>query len=88
MPELPSGFWGGWIAVLTVVSLAGLAWFAISIYNAKAEQQRDGPVWDENLRKDANPAPLWWYWLLFSMLIFSVVYLILYPGLGPYRGLL
>ena len=88
MPELPSGFWGGWIAVLTIVSLAGLTWFAISVYNAKAEPEHDAPVWDENLRKDANPAPVWWYWLLFSMLIVSVVYLMLYPGLGPYRGLL
>ena len=88
MPELPSGFWGAWIVVLTIVGLGGVTWFALSVYYAKHEQGHEGPVWDENLREDANPAPLWWFWLLFSLLIFSVIYLMLYPGLGPYRGML
>ena len=88
MAELPTGFWGGWIAVLTLVSLAGLAWFALSVYHAKVDEQHEGPVWDGNLREDANPVPVWWFWLLLSMLIVSVIYLMLYPGLGPYRGML
>ncbi len=88
MPELPSGFWGVWIVGLTIIGLTGVTWFAVSVYRAKPEDEHKGPVWDENLREDANPAPLWWFWLLFSLLIFSVSYLMLYPGLGPYRGIL
>ena len=88
MPELPSGFWGAWIVVLTIVGLSGVTWFALSVYFARPDPDHAGPVWDENLREDTNPAPLWWFWLLFSLLIFSVIYLMLYPGLGPYRGML
>lgn len=90
MSDMPSDFWGGWIAVLTVVSLAGLAWLIFSIYfsTADTEHEGDGPVWDENLREGSNPAPLWWFWMILTLMVFSVVYLMLYPGLGSFSGAL
>jgi cytochrome c oxidase cbb3-type subunit III len=88
MTELPIGFWAGWIAVLTVVSLVFLSWFVYSIFFSKSDQQHVDLVWDGNLREGSNPAPMWWFWLIFSSLVFSVIYLILYPGLGSYKGLL
>jgi cytochrome c oxidase cbb3-type subunit 3 len=33
-------------------------------------------------------ATLWWFWLIVALLAFTVVYLMLYPGLGSYRGTL
>lgn len=90
--DLPSDFWAGWIFVVTVVSVAGLAWLVYSVYfgtGADAEVvEGDEPVWDGNLREGANPAPLWWFWTMFASLAFSVLYLILYPGLGSYAGAL
>jgi cytochrome c oxidase cbb3-type subunit III len=88
MTELPIGFWAGWVVVLTVVSLAFLCWFVYSIFFSKSDQQHDDLVWDGNLREGSNPAPMWWFWLIFSSLVFSVIYLMLYPGLGSYKGLL
>ena len=35
MADLPSDFWGGWVAVITIVSLLGLAWLVYSVYFAK-----------------------------------------------------
>ena len=32
MPELPSDFWTGWIATITVVSLIGLGWLVYSVF--------------------------------------------------------
>jgi uncharacterized membrane protein len=32
MADLPTGFWGGWIVVLTLVGLITLAWLVFSIY--------------------------------------------------------
>ena len=87
MADLPGDFWSGWIAVLTVVSLAGLAWLTWSIYFGSGPDH-ESPVWDENLREGLRPAPLWWFWLILALLVFSVIYLILYPGLGSYRGAL
>ena len=40
------------------------------------------------MKEGLEPPPLWWFWLVFSILIISVIYLILFPGLGAYRGLL
>lgn len=88
MTELPTGFWAGWVVVLTVVSLGVLTWFVFSIFFSKKDVQHDDLVWDGNLREGANPAPMWWFWFIFCALVFSVIYLMLYPGLGSYRGIL
>ena len=43
-----------------------------------------GHVWDEDLREFNNPLPRWWLWLFIITVVFGVVYLALYPGLGTY----
>ena len=87
--DLPIGFWAGWVAVVAVVSLLGLCWLVFSIYFSKEKHEPAGEiVWDENLREENNPAPMWWFWLMFALLIFSLVYLMLYPGLGSFKGIL
>ncbi len=90
MTDMPSDFWGGWITVLTLVSLAGLAWLIFSAYFSKSEEpaNHEEPVWDENLREGSNPAPMWWFWLILSAMIFSVIYFMLYPALGSFQGML
>jgi cytochrome c oxidase cbb3-type subunit 3 len=91
MSDLPSDFWSGWITVVTLVSLAGLAWIVFSVYSTEAGSHDDAeaePVWDENLREGSNPPPLWWFWLILSTMVFSVIYLMLYPGLGSFQGAL
>jgi cytochrome c oxidase cbb3-type subunit 3 len=45
-------------------------------------------VWDETLSEGTTAAPLWWFWMILALLATSVVYLILYPGLGSYAGML
>lgn len=89
MAELPSDFWTGWIATLTVTSLAGLGWLIYSVYfAADTQSEQDSPVWDGELREGAHPAPIWWFWLIFVSLVISVLYLMLYPGLGSHAGAL
>lgn len=89
MTELPTGFWSGWVLVLTVVGSAGLLWLVLDIYlgnRDEAGHAADAPSWDGDLAEGSNPAPLWWFWLILSMMVFSVVYLMLYPGLGSFEG--
>ncbi len=90
MSDMPTAFWAGWISVITLVSLAGLAWLIFSIYFSPTDEHEgaDGPVWDENLREGSHPAPLWWFWMILSAMVFSVIYLMLYPGLGAFQGAL
>jgi len=89
MPELSANFWHGWVIGLTVLSLIALVWLTLSVYFSRRAQ--GGPsdaVWDDDLREEANPAPWWWFALLLGLLVFTVVYLALYPGLGDYPGML
>lgn len=90
MADLPTGFWSGWIIVLTSVSMATLLWLILSVYFAKdaGDQPEVEPVWDNDLTEGSNSPPLWWFWMLLGALVFSLIYLMLYPGMGSYPGLL
>ena len=89
MASVATGFWGGWVATITVVSVIGLVWLILSVYFAPDDSAEvSGHVWDETLREGTKPAPLWWFWFILALLAVSVVYLVLYPGLGPYAGTL
>jgi cytochrome c oxidase cbb3-type subunit 3 len=71
------------------VTLIGLAWLVYAVYFSKSSDAEVAhQVWDETLREGTAPAPLWWFWLIVALLAVTVVYLILYPGLGSYRGAL
>ncbi|WMC12144.1 cytochrome-c oxidase, cbb3-type subunit III [Oceanimonas pelagia] len=35
-----------------------------------------------------NPLPKWWSYMFVFMIIFSLIYLVLYPGLGNFKGVL
>jgi cytochrome c oxidase cbb3-type subunit 3 len=89
MADMPTDFWSGWIVVLTLVSLAGLGWLVYGVYFGDEDTKSvESRVWDGNLREGSAPAPIWWFWLILATMIFSVLYLMLYPGLGSYAGAL
>jgi len=90
--EFTSGFWSVYILVITVASIAGCGIFLWKLTTKRlpAGQKAGvmGHVWDENLEEYNNPLPRWWLWLFYITLVFGAVYLILYPGLGSFPGLL
>jgi len=88
MADMPNDFWSGWIILVTLISFIGLAWLVISVYTATAPDpdEVEETIWDENLKEGMNPAPFWWFWLIFTMMVFSVFYLMLYPGMGSFKG--
>lgn len=89
MSEFTSGFWEIYIAVLTVISILACAVLlkAQTIRKPKgAKIDTTGHVWDEDLAEWNNPLPRWWVWLFYITIVFSLVYLLLYPGLGLYDG--
>jgi cytochrome c oxidase cbb3-type subunit 3 len=89
MADMPTDFWAGWIAALTIVSVLGLCWLVFSIYfSSNRQEQPDSPIWDESLSEGKNPAPMWWFWMTLIALVVTVIYLILYPGLGSFSGTL
>lgn len=87
MADLPSEFWGGWIVVITVTTFLALLWFVIDVYRG-GDEHTEHEVWDETLREGAKPAPIWWFWFILALMTISAVYVMLYPGLGTFRGAL
>lgn len=90
-----STFWHWYIIVITVGTLAATVWFLIWTSRLRVPSNKEddgsettGHVWDEDLRELNNPLPRWWLGLFWITIVFSIVYLVLYPGLGRYQGLL
>lgn len=91
MADFVSEFWSYFIAGATILSL--LFCVFILIINARVKIKPGAPdttghVWDEDLGEYNNPLPRWWMWLFWITIGFSVVYLVLYPGLGASAGTL
>ena len=85
-----SDFWSYYIIAIVVLNLVGCA--ALLFYNRKMspeEAARDttGHDFDGIVEKN-TPLPRWWLWLFIITLVFSVIYLALYPGMGKYPGML
>ncbi len=89
MSQFESGFWDLYIAVISVVSILACAVFLKSQTKARiVSEEKTGHVWDEDLAEYNNPLPGWWRWMFYLTIAFSIIYLILYPGLGSWKGTL
>lgn len=90
MTDFSSDFWHWFIVIPTVV---GIIWCALlAWHNSKGpktmSEETMGHVWDEDLQEYNNPLPRWWLNMFYLTIIFGLVYLILYPGLGKFKGVL
>ncbi len=92
MQEFDSPFWSWYITILTVVSLIGVALFLLKQRTRKLAPGEKAELmenkWDGDLVELNNPLPSWWVNLFWITLIFSAAYLVLYPGLGSFKGTL
>ena len=82
-----SGFWNIYITAIVLISVIACAVLLWVQDRAKTSPgQTMGHVWDETLEEYDNPLPNWWRWLFYLTVIFSLGYLVMYPGLGSYAG--
>lgn len=92
MQEFDTPFWSWYIIILTVASIIGTALFLMSQRTRKfapgEKAQEMEHRWDGDLVELNNPLPSWWVNLFWLTLVFSAVYLVLYPGLGSFKGVL
>jgi cytochrome c oxidase cbb3-type subunit 3 len=90
MSQFTSDLWDLYIAIFALVSIVACALFlkSQSVRKAPGAAPTTGHVWDEDLAEYNNPLPRWWSWLFYISIVFSLAYLVLYPGLGSWRGVL
>ncbi len=84
--------WSVFIVLVTLLNIFGCLWLLRWTSKPKAAGEKigggadTGHVWDKDLREYNNPLPRWWLWLFYLTVAFGLVYLVLYPGLGTFKG--
>lgn len=91
MSDFTSNFWALYVSGITLVSI--LACLVLLVVTGKmkpstASDNTTGHVWDGDLREMNNPLPRWWSYMFVITIVFSLIYLVLYPGLGSNPGTL
>jgi len=93
MSQFTSGFWDVYIGLITLVSIIACGVF-LKVQSVRRVETKEGGtattghVWDETLTEYHHPLPRWWSWLFYLTVVFALVYLVLYPGLGSWKGTL
>ncbi|WP_332102851.1 cbb3-type cytochrome c oxidase N-terminal domain-containing protein [Kineobactrum salinum] len=84
-----TSFWSYWIIGLTSLFLVGISWILL------ANRRRDETQTDQTtghahdgIEEYDNPLPAWWFYLFVITIVWSIAYLIVYPGMGNYAGLI
>jgi cytochrome c oxidase cbb3-type subunit 3 len=89
MSDFNTDFWSVYVAGITLVGILGcivLLWITARKKIVPQADKSTGHVWDEDLREMDNPLPRWWMWLFVITIVFGLLYLAAYPGLGTYKG--
>lgn len=87
-----NSFWNWFVIIITIVSILA-CWWLLHWTKGVSDRSGDdvgstGHVWDEDLKELNTPLPRWWLHLFNITIIFALVYLALFPGLGNFAGML
>jgi cytochrome c oxidase cbb3-type subunit 3 len=90
MQELNS-FWNWFVIVISIGSILA-CWWLLHWTKGVSDRSEDevgstGHTWDEDLKELNTPLPRWWLHLFNITIIFALVYLVLFPGLGNFAGI-
>lgn len=84
-----SGSWSAYVialVVLQVIACVVLLWYTSRRHEGEAEPEKTGHVWDGDITEYNKPLPKWWINLFYLTIIFTIGYLVWYPGFGNFAG--
>ena len=85
-----STFWSVWITVITLASIVG-CFILLRVCTKNNTGVKDGESMGhkfDGIEELNNPLPKWWSYMFIITIVFSLVYLAAYPGLGNWEGFL
>lgn len=76
-------------SIANVLACLWLIWWTAKRQPSEvAEGEVNNHVWDGDLQELNNPLPRWWLNMFLLTIVFALVYLALFPGLGGFKGVL
>lgn len=85
-----SSFWTIWISVITLGTILGcyllLRWCLTNWVGVEEGKEMSHEF--DGIVEINNPLPHWWKILFYITIVWGFIYLLLYPGLGSWQGLL
>ncbi|PLW83134.1 cytochrome-c oxidase, cbb3-type subunit III [Kineobactrum sediminis] len=84
-----ASFWSYWIIILTTIMIVGTTWvlFANRKTDDSTTERTTGHVYD-GIEEYDNPLPAWWFYMFVITIVWAIAYLVVYPGMGNYPGLI
>jgi len=84
-----TSFWSYWIIILTTITIVGITWILLANRKGKARsgEETTGHIYD-GIEELDNPLPAWWFYMFLITIVWAIGYLVVYPGMGNYPGLL
>jgi cytochrome c oxidase cbb3-type subunit 3 len=86
-----SGFWSWYVIAIVVVNIVGNAWLLFAMRKTPRDSVGEGESLGhefDGIGELNNSLPRWWLWIFSASIVFSLIYLALFPGLGRYPGTL
>ena len=81
--------WSWYVIALVVLNIAGcvwLLWWTAKRRPGDPKPEDTSHVWDGDLTEYNKPLPRWWINMFYLTIIFSIGYLMWYPGFGNFAG--
>ncbi|WP_044870275.1 cytochrome-c oxidase, cbb3-type subunit III [Pseudomonas sp. LFM046] len=84
-----TSFWSWYVTLLTSATLVALTWLIFATRRGQRQESTDETVGHafDGIEEYDNPLPKWWFMLFVGTLIFAVGYLVMYPGMGNWKGM-
>ncbi len=86
-----NSFFNWWVIVITLVNIFACYWLIKWTMKKRPDEAESGTAtghtWD-GLQELNNPLPRWWLWLFYITIIFGLGYLVAFPGLGNFQGMM
>jgi cytochrome c oxidase cbb3-type subunit 3 len=81
-------FWSNWVIILTTATIVGLVWVLFANRKQPRELDKTTGHAHDGIEEYDNPLPAWWFAMFVITIVWGIGYLIFYPGMGNFAGVL